>query len=64
MLGAADNTLREMMAVVHPEREQTVSFENAAKIVSELMKLTSYYNNKYSGADDNAIHTTGSRDYW
>ena len=55
MLGAANNTLKEMMAVMHPEREQNVSFENAARIVGDLIKLTAYYNTKYSGADDNAI---------
>ena len=55
MLGAANNTLKEMMAVMYPEREQKLSFENAATIVTDLIKLSSYYNTKYSGADDNAI---------
>ena len=30
-------------------------FENAAKIVMDLIKLSGYYNSKYSGADDDAI---------
>ena len=55
MLGAANNTLKEMMAVMYPDKEQKVSFEISAKIVMDLIKLSAYYNTTYSGADDNAI---------
>merc|ERR1719242_2738576 len=55
MLGAADNTLKEMLAVLHPDKDQKLSFENSTTIVSNVIKLSQYYMKTYSGADNSAV---------
>ena len=48
MLGSANNTLKQMLRVLYPNRQnKKLSFDNAAKLTAEIIELGKYYNTKY-----------------
>ena len=56
MLGSANNTLKQMLNVLYPNRQnKKLSFENAAKFTAEIVELGKYYSTKYDGSNGNAL---------
>eukprot|EP01084_Bolivina_argentea_P258109 434998_1 len=49
MLGASDNTLKEMINSLYPNiQNKQTNFNNCTRITLDILKLCDYYNNKYT----------------
>ena len=53
MLGAKDNTLKQMMNVLYPnKKDDKLSFENSSKLTAEMITLCRYYNETFDGKNE------------